>query len=139
ALIATLGLVLLGLYTWVFHNMFAVRAPGAVDFYVYYEGTRLYLGEGLNPYSEERVDRVHANVFGSQADTLDPQHAFFYPLYTVLLIAPCILLPTYAWVQAAWQVTLQVLLVASVILTLRYFDWRPSLWLLALVIVWSVL
>jgi len=139
AMLVVLGVVLLGAYTWVFHDVFASREPGAVDFFVPYEGARLYLTEGLNPYSDEATQRIHESIFADEHVNLRPQHAFFYPMYTVLLIAPYTLLPTYAWVQAAWQVTLQVLLVASAVLTLRYFDWKPKPWLLAVLVLWSLL
>jgi len=139
ALLVLLGVVLLGAYTWAFHDVFAAREPGAVDFFVRYEGTRLYLTEGLNPYSDEATQRIHEGIYAHEHTNLRPQHAFFYPMYTVLLIAPYTLLPTYAWVQAAWQVTLQVLLVAGVVLILRYFGWRPRPWLLTVLALWSLL
>jgi len=139
ALLVLLGVVLLGAYPWAFHDVFAAREPGAVDFFVRYEGTRLYLTEGLNPYSDEATQRIHEGIYAHEHTNLRPQHAFFYPMYTVLLIAPYTLLPTYAWVQAAWQVTLQVLLVAGAVLTLRYFNWKPKPWLLAVLVLWSLL
>src|SRR5690606_13578068 len=82
ALLAVLGVVLLGAYTWAFHE-FIVTGPVdaiAMDFYARYEPTRLYLTEGLNPYSDEATQIVHRGIYGDDHVKLEPQHAFFYPM-----------------------------------------------------------
>ncbi|HPV07137.1 MAG TPA: glycosyltransferase family 87 protein [Aggregatilineales bacterium] len=139
ALLAVLGVVLLGAYTWAFHE-FIVTGPVdaiAMDFYARYEPTRLYLTEGLNPYSDEATQIVHRGIYGDDHVKLEPQHAFFYPMYTMLIIAPYTLLPAFSWAQAAWQVTLQVLLIASLLLTLDFLNWRPRLQVIILLGLWT--
>jgi multisubunit Na+/H+ antiporter MnhB subunit len=137
--IVPLAVVLLGLYTWAFHDAFTTRVPGANDFYSPYGAAYLYFNEGVNPYSQQATLWIQQQLHGGPVSPGDITNDFVYPFYTILLVAPYTLLPTYAWVQAAWQVTLQVLLIASAILTVRYFDWRPPAWLLAVFILWSIL
>jgi multisubunit Na+/H+ antiporter MnhB subunit len=137
--VVPLAVVLLGLYTWAFHDAFTTRVPGANDFYSPYGAAYLYFYEGVNPYSQQATLWIQHQLHGGPVSPGDITNDFVYPLYTILLVAPYTLFPTYAWVQAAWQVTLQVMLVASAILTVRYFNWRPPVWLLAAFIFWSIL
>jgi len=139
ALLVMLGVVLLGLYTWAFHDVFAARVLTATDFYPSYLGAKLYIAEGLNPYSAAVTEQIQTDIYAGAPPNGEPHHAFFYPLYTLILTVPYLLLPTYAWVQAALQVTLQVLLVVSVLLILDFFGWRPRPWQVALLVLWSLL
>ena len=139
ALLVLLGVVLLGAYTWAFHDVFAARVLTATDFYPSYLGAKLYIAEGLNPYSAAVTEQIQTDIYAGAPPNGEPHHAFFYPLYTLILTVPYLLLPTYAWVQAALQVTLQVLLVVSVLLILDFFGWRPRPWQVALLVLWSLL
>ena len=139
ALLVMLGVVLLGLYTWAFHDVFAARVLTVIDFYPSYLGAKLYIAEGLNPYSAAVTEQIQTDIYAGAPPNGEPHHAFFYPLYTLILTVPYLLLPTYAWVQAALQVTLQVLLVVSVLLILDFFGWRPRPWQVALLVLWSLL
>lgn len=131
------AIIALGLYTWVFHDAFAVRVPGAVDFYPRYAATQFVIEDGINPYTPEATDQIQTFVFGSPLPDSE-YHAFAYPLYTIFFTAPLLLLPDYAWVQAVWQVLLQVMLVASTFLILRYFKWQPKPWMLALLLIYTL-
>lgn len=138
-LVAVLAVVLLIGYTWALHDVFTSRFPGANDFYPRYAAAHLMLREGVNPYSRAATDWIQDRIYGGTTPSSPDFHSFAYPLYSILLAAPYLLLPDYAWAQAAWQVTLQVLLVITVILILKYIDWQPPRWLLVLICLWSVL
>lgn len=134
-----LSLVLLVAYTWAFQAGFTSRVPGANDFFSQYGGAYLYFVEGMNPYSLEATEWIQIQLSGAAVTRGTITNDFVYPFYTILVVAPYVLLPNYAWVQAAWQVTLQVMMVASMLMILRYHNWKPRPWLFGLLILWMLL
>lgn len=137
--VVPLALVMLVLYTWAFQHFFTSRVPGANDFYSQYGAAYLYFYEGMNPYSQEATLWIQHQLYGGPVPPGAITNDFVYPLYTILFVTPYTLLPSYAWVQAAWQVTLQVLLLASAFLIVRYFDWHPPTWLLGAFVFFALL
>jgi len=117
---------------------FTSRYPGANDFYPRWRGARAFWLEGLNPYSDEVTLLIQEGIYGRPARPDEDPGSFVYPFYTVFLIAPLTVLP-YAWAEALWLALLQVALLASVLLTLRFLRWSLPSWLLALTAVWSLL
>ncbi len=134
-----LGLILLVAYTWAFQVAFTSRAPGANDFFSQYGGAYLYFFEGINPYSREATEWIQLQISGAVVTRGTITNDFVYPFYTILLVAPYTLLPTYAWVQAAWQVTLQVMMIATMVVIFHYYGWRPRPWLFGLLMLWMLL
>ncbi|MBN1310565.1 MAG: DUF2029 domain-containing protein [Anaerolineae bacterium] len=137
-LIGLVVLVLLAGYTWIFHDVFASRVPGANDFFSRWAGAHLYLTKGWNPYGEETSLWIQKAVWGHPAEPGEDPSLFAYPFYTVFLIAPYALIPTYDWAQAVWQVTLQVVALATLFLLLRYHHWRPKPWMLGVLVLWMI-
>ena len=119
------------------YYLFVVHAPGANDFYPRWKGAQLFWQEGIDPYSTEATEAIQRGIYGRLAEPTEDQVLFVYPFYTVFLLLPLAWLP-YLWVQAIWLVTLMFALVAGTILCLRFIRWQPSLWLLTMIILWSV-
>lgn len=134
-----IGLVLLVAYTWAFQVTFTSKVPGANDFFSQYGGAYLYFVQGINPYSLEATEWIQLQLSGATVTRGTITNDFVYPFYTIFVVAPYVVLPNYAWVQAAWQVTLQVMMVASMLIILRYFSWRPRPWLFGLLMLWMLL
>lgn len=134
-----IALVLLAGYTWLFHDIFASRVPGANDFFSRWAGARLYLTRGWDPYGEETSLWIQQTIWGHPAGPDEDPSLFAYPFYTIFVIAPFALIPTYDWAQAAWQVTLQVVMLATLFILLQYYRWRPAPWLLGVLVLWMIL
>ena len=81
--------------------------------------------EGKDPYSEEVTLEIQKGMYGRPARGDEDQVAFAYPLYVSLFIFPLAFLP-YPQAQALWLSGLVFLTLATVIIILRTFDWKPS-------------
>lgn len=117
--------------------VFTSRFPGANDFYPRWRGAQLFFLEGVDPYSREATEAIQRGLYGRPALPDEDQALFVYPFYTIFLLIPLIGMP-YVWVQAVWLVTLQFALIAGVVLSLRFLEWRLPTWLLALTLLWAV-
>lgn len=137
-LLALAALVLLAGYTWIFHDVFASRVPGANDFFSRWAGAHLYLSRGWDPYGEETNLWIQEAIWGHPAGPEEDPSLFAYPFYTIFVIAPYALIPTYDWAQAAWQVTLQVVALATLWLLLRYHRWRAAPAMLGILVLWMI-
>jgi hypothetical protein len=132
------ALALVVAYTWAFREQFTSQVPGANDFFSRWAGARLYLTRGWDPYGEQTSLWIQNAIWGHPAGPDEDPSLFAYPFYTVFLVAPYALLADYSWAQAAWQVTLQGVALAALILTLAYHRWRPRLLLLGALLFWMI-
>jgi hypothetical protein len=137
--VGLLGLALLVGYTWAFHDVFTSRVPGANDFFSRWAGARLYLIKGWDPYGEDTSLWIQNAIWGHPAGPNEDPSLFAYPFYTIFLVAPYALISDYAWAQAAWQVTLQLVALLTLWLCLRYFRWRPRPAVLGGLVLWMVI
>jgi hypothetical protein len=120
------------------YSLFTSQIPSGNDFYSRWRGTRALLLEGKDPYSEEVTLEIQKGMFGRPARGDEDRVAFAYPLYVSLFILPLAFLP-YPQAQALWLSGLVFLTLATVIITLRTFDWRPSSGGLLLLSLWCLL
>ena len=120
------------------YTVFTSRFPGANDFYRPWAGTRLWLTEGISPYSSEATTQIEIGMYGRPAKPDEDPGLLSYPFYTLFLIIPLAFLP-YAWVEAIWLTLLEFALIGSVIGSIRLAGWRMSPGLLAVTLVWSLL
>jgi len=123
-------LTILVLATYLFlaygaYSLFTSKVPSGNDFYSRWRGTRALLLEGKDPYSEEVTLEIQRGMYGRPARGDEDQVAFAYPLYVSLFILPLAFLP-YPQAQALWLSGLVFLTLATVIIILRTFDWKPS-------------
>jgi hypothetical protein len=73
------------------------------DFYLYWNSTRSFIFEGLNPYSEEVAVQNQIGFSGfADSKTLGLSY-FRNPIYSILPIIPLALLD-YPWAQSIWMV-----------------------------------
>ncbi len=123
-------LTILVLATYLFlaygaYSLFTSKVPSGNDFYARWRGTRALLLEGKDPYSEEVTLEIQRGMYGRPARGDEDQVAFTYPLYVSLFILPLAFLP-YPQAQALWLSGLVFLILVTVIIILRTFDWKPS-------------
>lgn len=133
-----LGLFLFAIMVWGTYAFFTSKVPGANDFYPRWRGAQLYWQDGVDPYSQEASEAIQQGIYGRLATPEEDQLLFVYPFYTTFLLWPLVNLD-YAWVQAIWLVIVQFSIVGGVILGLRLVNWRVPLWLLAVLLLWSII
>jgi len=107
------------------YSVFTSQIPSGNDFYPRWRGTRALLLESKDPYSEEVTLEIQRDMYGRPAREDEDQVAFAYPLYVSLLVLPFSFFP-YPQAQALWLSGLVFLTLATVIIILRTFDWKPS-------------
>lgn len=125
------------LYVVALQATFTARFPGANDFYSRWRGAQVYWQEGLNPYSDAATLAIQEGIYGRPARPDEDPGPFAYPFYTVFLLVPLVPL-TYSWASAVWLTLIQVALIGATLLALRLYRWQPSLWLLALTVLWTL-
>jgi hypothetical protein len=136
---AAIGLVLLMLaaYTAALREIFTSKHPGANDFFSRWAGAHLFFVRGWDPYGSQTSLWIQDVIYGHPALPDQDASLFAYPFYTIFVVAPYALLP-YDWAQAAWQVTLQGVLVATLIVLLRYYRWLPGPIMLGGLVLWTL-
>src|SRR5438132_707570 len=103
--VALILLIAAGLATWALHDNFTTKVPGANDFFSRWAGAHWFFARGWNPYGAETTNWIQTQIYGHVAGRNDDASLFWYPFYTIFLIAPYALV-SYDWAQAAWQITL---------------------------------
>ena len=138
----TLGIILI--FTIVFglgwvNFQFAKNNPGGNDFLVHYVGTRAYLFEKLSPYSDEVATQIQLAAYGHPAQGIEHELRVAYPLYSIFLFAPFSIVRDYQLARAIWMTVLEIALVVMTFLALDLFDWKPSIWIQGLLLLFSLI
>jgi hypothetical protein len=107
------------------YSVFTSQIPSGNDFYSRWMGTRALIMERKDPYSEEVTLEIQRGMYGRRAKEDEDQVAFAYPLYVSLLVLPFTFF-SYPQAQALWLSALVLLALATLIIVLRIFDWKPS-------------
>jgi len=105
-------------------------------------GARELLLHHRDPDSAEVTREIQIGYYGRPLDPSRPddpkdQVGFVYPVYVVFLIAPTVHLP-FQNVQTVFRVLLWLLSAASVLLWLRFLQWRPSAPILAALLIMTI-
>lgn len=124
-LLAALVLLALAGLTWTNYN-FTQANPGGNDFLPRYLGTRLFLTDRQNPYSEETTLAIQEGIYGRPAGPRDDQALFAYPFYTALIFWPLSSIEDYSLSRAIWMTVLQIALVLTAVLGISLGRWRPQ-------------
>lgn len=118
---------------------FAINSPGGNDFLARWTGAHYWIVEGVNPYAPEVSLAAQRMIYGRPADPgagEDVAH-FVYPLPAMLFFAPFGLL-SYPVARALWMTVLEIGLPLLAILSVFTARWKPSRWLLAFFILFSI-
>jgi hypothetical protein len=130
-------LVLGGLF-WV-SIQFSENNPGGNDFLVHYIGTRSLIFDHLSPYSDEVALRIQMAAYGHPAQGVEHELRVAYPLYSIFLFAPFSLIGNYVIARAVWMTVLELALIAMTFLTLDLLDWKPTIWVQAAILLFSMI
>lgn len=138
-IVILLGAVgLLTAMTWGNYR-YAQGNPGGNDFLVHWVGTRALVIDGLNPYSDEVAVRIQTLAYGRPALAGEHELRVAYPLYSVILFLPFALVPDFTLARALWMTALEAGLLLITILSLNLARWKIHPFLLALLLIFSLL
>ena len=112
--------------------------PGGNDFLVHWMGTRLLLKDGLSPYSDQTATQIQIFAYGHPAQAGEHELRVAYPLYSVLLFIPFALIQDFATARAIWMTVLELSILSLTFLSIRAFQWKPNLVVLALIFLFSL-
>jgi hypothetical protein len=128
----------LGVLTFVNYR-FSIQNPGGTDFMVHWMGTRAYLTEGLSPYSDETSIMIQTFTYGRPAQAGEHELRVAYPLYSIFLFMPFSAFADFDIARGAWMTLLEISLIALCFVCFQLTDWKPSLPVLTVFLIFSVL
>ena len=132
ALVFVMVVAVIGGITWI-NYQYASQNQEMNKFLPLWKGTRLFMTEGSNPYSQETANEVERMVYGRNARVGEKSGDFVYPIYSILVYAPFALFGEYNLALALWMTILELSLAGLIVLSLLLSSWRPSV-LIALIL-----
>lgn len=118
ALLAVVGLFYL-------NYIYAVELPFAGEkFLPRWEGSRIFLTEGMSPYSEDVTNRLRRSMADQFPGQPEEEALFLYPFYSIFIFAPLGLIADYQTALAIWMVVLEVALFAVIGLSVNLSRWK---------------
>ena len=118
---------------------YARQNPGGNDFIPRWLGTRLFIMEGQNPYSEATTQAIQQRILGRLARPGEDQSLFVYPFYSIVVFIPFAVFEDYAVAHGVLMAVFEVSLVAIAGLGINLARWKISPWMLGVVLLFSVL
>lgn len=111
------------------------QSSGGSDMIPRWLGTRLFLLEGINPYSDKGTEAIQLFYYGHPARPDQDQVLFVYPLYTIYLFAPFSLIENFPLARALYMTVMEMSLFLLTFISLKLARWRlPALPLAGLLI-----
>ncbi|MEK6222187.1 MAG: DUF2029 domain-containing protein [Chloroflexota bacterium] len=138
AALMIMAIILLAAMTWANFQL-ASQAPGGNDFVARWVGTRMYIMEGLSPYSVETSEAIQEFFYGRLAEGTEDHQLFVYPHYSMLVFAPFALISDFTLARSVWMTALEVGLIATIAISLALTGWRPQPLMLGLLILFGVI
>jgi hypothetical protein len=117
---------------------FAETSPGGEEFLTYWNGLRSWFLRGVSPYNLAVQLDTEMMAYGHPAQAGEPRLVFISPLYSALILFPFTLISEYSIARAFWMITLELALIATIILSVRLMDWKPSrlTWVFLVLFTW---
>ncbi len=120
------------------HDVLTEPHPGHNDFLTVWEAGRSFWRDGLDPYKDETTINIQTRIYGRPAEGDEFPNYYAYPLYTLWLMLPLDFVG-FAWASAIYMVASEVCFIVALLLLLDFFRWKPPPWLLAMLLLWSLL
>jgi len=112
----------------IFGNLLIVKAnPGGLDFFSHWYATRIYIKDGVNPYSDISISRL-AEAIDFELNPADGEvYRFVAPLFSIVLYAPLSLVGDFTIARAIWMALLEISIVICGVLLMNWFPWKKNL------------
>jgi len=132
-------------------NMYLARIlPGGEQFYLRWSGARAFLFEQVEPYSTTIAERTQQVAYGRDAFAREYPYQLNDPFHIVLLYIPLAAVPEilhlrwpnllvdFAVLRGVWLLLSELALVAMMVSFINSLEWKPPLWLYALLLAFGV-
>lgn len=137
-LVILLAIATLTGLTWVNYR-YSQQNPGGSDFLPRWVGTRTFLLTGQSPYSEETTREIQQRFYGRLARPDEDQVLFVYPLYSIFIFTPFALIADFDMARGIWMTILEVSIVLITLGAISLSQWKPSSFILGLLLVFGLL
>ena len=111
---------------------------GGTDFATQWNGTRSFLIDGNNPYSEQVSAQTQRLIYERAARPGEAALRYQTPLYSIFLYLPVSMVSDYALARAVWMTLLEASLLLLVFLSLQLTRWRVGPLMLTLLLLFSI-
>jgi hypothetical protein len=128
-----------GLYTWAIWQFFTEPVRGGNDFVARITAFEYYFKHGVSPYSDEAAVYTQMHFYGHPSVEGMDEDRLTYPLYSVLIFGPFVFVGDYELARAIFLTLSQAALLGGVALILQLLGWKPRGWMLAGLLLWTVL
>jgi uncharacterized membrane protein len=130
-------LILVGI-TWLNYE-FVIENIILNDFLTRWAGTRLFMIEGLSPYSQQATEEINQLITTQTGVENESQGLFLYPFYSILIFAPYSLVEDSRIASAMWLTTLEVSILLMLVINLNLSQWKTTRWMFILLLVFSTI
>ncbi len=117
--------ILFGL-TWANYQYAKVNTPGN-QFAINWLGTRLFLTEGKNPYSNATSIQIEKIEFGKPTQNQEERLFYQNPLYAIILFAPVALISDVVIAKSIWMTAMELALIALALIAIKISNWNLGL------------
>lgn len=136
--IVILSILILAGLTWLNHR-YSSENPIGNFFLPRWLGTRLFLLEGLSPYSDQTshaITEMYHQRYGQGDETM---LSFMYPLFSIFVFAPFALIADYGFALSAWMTVLEVSIISVAFASLSLCRWKLKPFGIVAILVFSAL
>ena len=133
-----LALIAFGGLIWA-NIQYARQNPGGNDFIPRWLGTRLFIMEGQNPYSDATTQAIQQYIYDRPLRAGEDQSLFVYPFYSFVVFIPFAVFEDYAVARGVLMAVMEVALLAIAGLGINLARWKISPWMLGLMLLFSAL
>ncbi len=125
--IVGVSILVIGLITLlVFGNLsFAKANPGGLDFLAHWQGTRSFLKNGVDPYSDQTATTINSLIVEMGMEE-SGEYRFVTSLISFLVFAPFSLVKDFTVARAVWMTFLELILFVSVWLVAKWLRHLPT-------------
>ena len=124
---------ILALLVW--GNLSYIKAtPGGLDFLAHWQGTRSFLKNGINPYSEQTAANIKSQISEMGVEETG-EYRFVSSLISFVVLVPFSLIKDFAIARTVWMTFLEVILLTSVWLVAKWLRCLPSAYKLMIIFV----
>ncbi len=119
----------------VWGNLNYIKAtPGGLDFLAHWQGTRSFLKNGINPYSEQTAANIKSQISEMGVEETG-EYRFVSSLISFVVLVPFSLIKDFAIARTVWMTFLEVILLTSVWLVAKWLRCLPSAYKLMIIFV----
>ena len=136
-LIVLLAIVVIGGLVWA-NTLYARTQETEKQFLVPWLGARTFLQYGVSPYDDQASVRAQLIYYGHQADETEDPMRSYTPFPVELFYFPFALVTDYALARGLWMTLGELALAATVILCLSITEWKPSRFLLPILLLFII-